>query len=55
MKRNEYYEILCHFAKLKTKEEKMEFLFNSIESIDYDGNGFNDELIRLYNKLKDEK
>lgn len=55
MKKEKYSEILCHLVKLKTKEEKMELLFNSIESNDYDGNGFNDELICLYNKLKDEK
>ena len=55
MKKDKYNEILYHFAKLNTKEEKMELLLNSIESIDYDGNGLNDELICLYNKLKDKK
>ena len=55
MKQDKYHEILCHLVTLKTKEEKMEFLFNSIESIDCDGNGFNDELILLYDKLKKEK
>ncbi|GEM_PF-1655015 len=53
MKKDKYFEILSHLVKLKTTQEKMEFLSNSIESIDYDCNGFNDELIHLYNKLKD--
>ena len=55
MKSDKNNEILCHLVKLKTKDEKIEFLFNSLESIDYDVNGFNDELIDLYNELKGKK
>jgi len=36
---------------LKTNAEKVEYLDSVIETIDYDNNGINDELIELRNKL----
>lgn len=54
MKKDKYCEILIKLnsESCKTKKEKIEYLESVIESTDYDGEGWNDELIALYNKIK---
>lgn len=54
MKKDKYCEILIKLnsESCKTKKEKIEYLESVIESTDYDGEGWNDELIALHNKIK---
>lgn len=55
MEKETYDKVIKELAEKKTKQEKLDFLLNSIETVDFDLNGWNNELIGLYEKLKDDK
>ena len=51
MKKEQYDKIIETLGTLP-QEEKLSYLKSVIEETDYDNNGLNDELRRLYNKNK---
>lgn len=51
MKKQKYDEIIRELEALP-QEKRAEYLLSVIEETDYDNNGWNDELRRLYNKYQ---
>ena len=55
MSKEKYEAIILELSNIDNKEEKIEYLKAHIERIDYDMNGYNDDLIDLLNRLIDGK
>ena len=52
MTEEEYQKILRNLQQYDNPVEKIKYLENVIEASDFDANGCNDELIRIFNDLK---
>lgn len=51
MDKNTYIKIINELITIKDKKKQLEFLDNCIEDIDYDCNGYNDDLIKKRNEI----
>ena len=46
-----YKQIILSLCSMSNFNSKKSFLLENIEKCDYDRNGFNDDLINLYNRM----